>query len=228
MQNSHNIRVAGLLYLIVVITGIFSLGYIPKRLIDWNDSGATFKHIHNSLFLFRLGIYSSVICYMAFTFLPLFLYKILKNVHQSLASAMVILALLSVPIAIINLEHEYAVLMLVEKASFTEGLETSDLHNRLLNLLERYNNGISLTSIFWGLWLFPFGLLVYKSGFMPRILGILLVLGCIGYLVNFTGNILVANYSVMTIKKIMRLLPAFGEFSICVWLLLFNISTKKK
>lgn len=61
--------------------------------------------------------------------------------------------------------------------------------------LHLYNDGILLATVFWGLWLFPLGLLVYRSGFIPKFLGVLLMFGCLGYLINFTGNTLFENYS---------------------------------
>ncbi|HJV19195.1 MAG TPA: DUF4386 domain-containing protein [Sediminibacterium sp.] len=116
--NKNTARTAGFIYLIVVITGMFSLAYIPKKLIDWNNSMVTFNNITASPSLFRLGIYSSVLCYVAFTLLPLVLYRLLRTVNESHARAMVILALLSVPLSFNNLQHKYAALTLMEKNLF--------------------------------------------------------------------------------------------------------------
>lgn len=97
--------------------------------------------------------------------------------------------------------NKYAALTLTGKDSFPEGVSTGDLQIRLMFSLHQYNDGILLATVFWGLWLFPFGLLVYRSGFMPKLFGILLMLGCIGYLINFTGNTLVENYSQLRLGK---------------------------
>lgn len=215
-------RIAGLIYLVVVITGMFSLAYVPQKLIDWNNSKATFNNITGSPFLFRLGIYSSVVCYVAFTFLPLVLYKLLRAVNESQARAMVILALLSVPLSFNNLQHKYAALTLTGKESFLPNISIEDLQSKLMLSLNQYNDGLLLTTVFWGLWLFPFGLLVYRSGFIPKVLGVLLILGCIGYLINFTGNTLLENYSQIGIGKYIGMLPAAGEIGICFWLLFFG------
>lgn len=226
--NKNTARLAGFIYLVVVITGMFSLAYVPNKLIDWNNGAATFSNITASPSLFRLGIYSSVVCYVAFVFLPIVLYKLLRAVNESQARAMVILALLSVPLSFNNLQHKYAALTLTGKESFLQNISIEDLQSKLMLSLNQYNDGILLATVFWGLWLFPFGLLVYKSGFIPKIFGVLLMLGCVGYLINFTGNTLFENYSKIGIGKYMSMLPAAGEIGICFWLLFFGLKANGK
>ncbi len=206
---------------------MFSLAYIPQKLIDWNNSRATYNNIIASPYLYRLGIYTSILCYIAFTFLPLALYKLLRTVNESQARAMVILALLSVPLSFSNLQHKYAALTITGKEAFLQNTSVEDLQSQLMFSLHQYNDGILLATVFWGLWLFPFGLLVYRSGFIPKILGILLMLGCVGYLINFTGNTLLEHYAEIGIRKYMGMLPAIAEVSICLWLLIFGIQTKR-
>lgn len=225
--NKITARAAGLIYLAVVITGMFSLAYVPNKLIDWNNSAATFNNIAASPSLFRLGIYSSILCYVAFTFLPLFLYKLLRTVNESHARAMLILALVSVPMSLNNLQYKYAALTLTGKQSFLQNISVEELQSTLMFSLHQYNAGILLATVFWGLWLFPFGLLVYRSGFMPKILGVLLMLGCMGYLINFTGNTLLENYSQNGIRKYMSMLPAAAEISTCLWLLFGRLQIKR-
>jgi hypothetical protein len=174
MKASKNIaRAAGFIYLVVVITGMFSLAYIPQKLIDWNNRKVTFNKIIASSSLLRWSIYSSVLCYIAFTFLSLVLYKLLKTVNEFHAKAMAILALLSVPLSFNNLQHKYAALTLIKKEVFLQNVSMEDLQNKLMFSLHQYNDGLLLATVFWGLWLFPFGLLVYRSGFIPKFLGVL-------------------------------------------------------
>lgn len=225
--NKNTARAAGLIYLVVIITGMFSLAYVPQKLIDWNNSRVTFNNITASPSLFRLGIYSSVVCYVAFTFLPLTLYKLLKTINEFHARVMVILALLSVPLSFNNLQYKYAALTLTGKASFLQSISIEDIQRKLMFSLHQYNDGILLATVFWGFWLFPFGLMVYRSGFIPKFLGVLLMLGCIGYLINFTGNTLLDNYSQIGIGKYIGMLPAIAEIGICFWLLFFGLKAKR-
>jgi len=225
--NKNTARAAGFIYLVVIITGMFSLAYIPRKLIDWSNSSVTFNNITTSPSLFKFGIYSSIICYVAFTFLPLVLYKLLRTVNESHARAMLILALLSVPLSFNNLQHKYAALTFTGKEPFLQNISIEDLQNKLMFSLHQYNDGILLATVLWGLWLFPFGLLVYRSGFIPKFLGVLLMLGCVGYLTNFTGDTLLDNYSQIGIGKYIGMLPAIAETSICVWLLFFGLQIKR-
>jgi hypothetical protein len=199
-------RTAGLIYLVVIITGMFSLAYVPKQLIDWHNSEKTFQAIHSHAFLFRLGIYSSVVCYIAFAFLAMVLFWLFRQVSETLAGLMAILALLSVPLSFNNLQHKFSALSLTGK-------------DELMQALNQYDDGILLATVFWGLWLFPFGLLVYRCGWIHRFFGLLLIGGCLGYLINFTGNTLLESYAASGLGKYFGLLPAIAETGICFRLL---------
>lgn len=207
-------RIAGLLYLVVVITGIFSLGYVPSKLIVWNNASATFANITNSELLFRLGIVSGLICYTFFLFLPLVLYKLLKPVHKTYALYMVILAIVSVPISFANMQNKFAVLSIIS----SEG-QDKDL---VMFYLNQYDYGNLVVQIFWGLWLFPLGYLIFKSGIIPKFLGILLMLGCLSYLIDFFGDTLFDNYPKLGISSYIRLPATFGEIGTCLWLLIMG------
>lgn len=224
--NKNTARLAGVFYLIVVVTGIFSLAYVPSKLIVWDDAAKTFQQITESQMLFRMSIVSSVICYIAFLFLPFVLYYLLHSVSEIAAKLMVILAIVSVPISMLNLQNKYAVLTLINNGNSLKFFEESHIRSQMMNLLENYDSGILIVSVFWGLWLFPFGLLVYKSGFLPKILGILLMLGCCGYLINFVGNTIFETYGGSLISNIASKPAAFGEIGICLWLLIRGINEK--
>lgn len=217
MDNRNKMaRIAGLLYLVVVITGMFSLAYVPKQLFIWDDPAKTFTNIRGNESLFRMSLASSVICYIAFIFLPVVLYRLLRSVNERQAKVMALLAIISAPISFINLQNKYAILDLL---AVPENADLSGLQNQVMLYLNQYNNGILITTIFWGLWLLPFGYLVYKSDFLPRLLGIFLMLGCFGYLINFFGNTLSLGYGSTGIPGYLRMLPAIGEIGTCLWLL---------
>ena len=219
IANKKIARISGLLYLIVVLTGIFSLAYVPKNLFIWDDATKTLENISSSELLFRFSIISSVICYTAFLFLPILLYKLLRDVNTTYAKIMVILAMISVPISFSNLQNKLAILSLIRKENYLSNYSSAELETKVMFYLNQYDNGILLSMLFWGLWLFPFGYLVYRSGFLPKILGCLLMLGCFGYIINFTGDILIKDYSEIGISKFISLPATLGEIGICLWLL---------
>ncbi|MEO8516923.1 MAG: DUF4386 domain-containing protein [Flavobacterium sp.] len=225
-SNKRIARVAGLLYLIVVLTGIFSLAYVPNALFVWDDATLTFNNIMSSELLFRLSIVSSMVCYVAFLLLPIVLYRLLKPVNELYAKLMVLLATVSVPISFLNLQNKFSVLSLMVKEEHLKFFSNEELSNKVLVYLNQYDNGILIVSVFWGLWLLPFGYLVYKSGFLPKVLGIFLMLGCLGYLINFTGNTLFKDYAAFGISKFVSLPASIGEIGICLWLLIVGVKSK--
>ncbi|RYD71243.1 MAG: DUF4386 family protein, partial [Sphingobacteriales bacterium] len=109
MSDKKTARIAGMVYLVVVLTGIFSLAYVPSKLIVWDNAVISFQNIKSNIMLFKLGMVSSLVCYLFFLLLPLVLYRLLKPVHSTLAKLMVVLAIVSVPISFINIQNKFAV-----------------------------------------------------------------------------------------------------------------------
>ena len=225
-SNNKTARLAGLLYLIVVLSGIFSLMYVPSKLIVWDDASATVNNIVASESLYRLGAVSGLICYTFFLLLPLVLYKLLKEVDKTQATLMVILAVISVPISFVSILNKFDVLSLLSGADYLKALEVEQLQAQVMLSLESYNNGILIAQIFWALWLFPFGYLVFKSGFLPKLLGIFLMVGCCGYLIDFFGYSLFPNYGETGISSFVTLPASIGEIGICLWLLIMGVKDK--
>ena len=221
-SNKKTARLAGLVYLVVVLGGIFSLAYVPSQLIVWDEASATVNNIVTSESLYRLGIVSGLICYTFFLLLPLILYKLLSQVDKTQASLMVILAVVSVPISFISILYKIDVLSLLSGADYLGVLEPEQLQAQVMLSLKSYNNGMLIAQIFWGLWLFPFGYLVFKSGFLPKILGILLMLGCCGYLIDFFGRSLLANNGELGISTFVTLHASIGKIGTCLWLLIMG------
>jgi hypothetical protein len=226
-MNKKIARTAGLLYLVVVVTGIFSLAYVPSQIIVPGDASATGSNIAASESLFRLGIVAGFICYTAFLLLPFALYKLLSPVGKNVAVLMVAFAVVSVPISFVNLFNKLDVLSLLSGADYLQAFTTEQLHAQVMLSLDAYRNGILVSQIFWGLWLFPFGYLVFKSGFLPRVLGILLMAGCFGYLIDVFGRALFPGYSETAIASFVTLPAAFGEIGTCLWLLIVGAREPK-
>jgi hypothetical protein len=218
-SNQKTARIAGLLYLLVAITGAFSIMYVPETLIVRGDATATEARIASSELLFRLGIASGLICQITFIFLVLTLYRLLKDVDQSYATAMVALVLVAVPIAFLNMLNNLAALVLLSGAEFLSAFTAAQLNALVLLFLSLHEQGIVIVEMFWGLWLFPFGVLVFRSRFLPRVLGVLLVIACFAYLIDSFTSLLLPRYK--DIVSSFTAAPAgLGEFAILLWLLI--------
>ena len=215
-------RLAGLIYLIFVITGIFSLAYVPSQITVSGNPQATLANIveSESLFLWYVAVF--LIKEVIFLPLLLVLFRLLRSVDANAAWLMVALATVSVPIALVSIVNQLDVLSLLTNSYYASTYTAEYLHATAALSLDAYDNGLLVTKLFWGLWLLPFGYLVLKSGFLPKILGILLMLGCFGYMVDVFGELLVAGYSGSSVSNYVRVPASLGEIGTCLWLLLIG------
>lgn len=223
LSTKQTARLAGLLYLGVVLTGIASMMVIPKQLFVWDNAALTYSNIVSDQLTFRIGIVSYLLCFTIFGFLPFCLYRLLSPVHATAAKYMVVLALISVPVAFANSQHLFNVLSLISGEKYLAIFSQEQLQSQVLLYLHHHDNGQLVISVFSGLWLFPFGYLVYTSGFLPKILGVFLMTGCFSYLINFLGFSLVPDYSEMGIASYVHLPASIGEIGICLWLLIRGV-----
>jgi hypothetical protein len=219
-STKKNARVAGLLYLLAGLPAPFILLYIPGKLIVRGNAAATAHNILASESLFRIGIAGELINAAFFLFVPLALYRLLKGIHKGQASLMVILFAVSVPISFVNVLNSIAALILVRGADFLSVFDQSQREALAMLFLRLHSQGFIAAQVFWGLWLFPFGLLVYESRFLPRILGVLLMVNCLAYLADSFTALLWPAY-VHAVSQV-TLAPKFGELAIMFWLLIMG------
>ena len=217
-------RVAGLLYLLTSITAPFSLMYVPRALIVPGDATATANHLRASETLFRLGIAGELLGFAGFIFVVFALYRLFKDVNKQHALLMVTLFAVSVPISFINVLNDIAALILVSGADFLSAFERGQLDALAMLFLRLHSNGFLVAEIFWGLWLFPFGLLVIRSGFIPRILGVLLMIAGCAWPVNSFTSIVLPQYAHL-VGQFARILE-LGELPIIFWLLIWGAKAR--
>lgn len=203
-------KIAGALYLLLIPLGILGIIYVPATLFVSGDIASTISNIAANELLFRLSIVSAFLVQLVNIFVVLYLYKLLKPVNQSHALLMVLFILLSLPITFVNEIFHIAVLVLLNSA------EPS--HQLVSLFLELHQHGIFVSHIFWGLWLFPMGYLVFKSGFLPKIIGILLMIGCTGYLIDSITHFLLPNFG-FTFSEF----TFVGELLLPLWLVIKGV-----
>ncbi len=148
------------------------------------------------------------------------LYQLLKVVNRNIASLMVILFLAGVPIAMLNELNQLAVLQLLSGAGYLKAYPTEQLQALAYLLLWLHSRGLLMAHIFFGLWLFPMGYLVFKSGFIAKIVGVLLAIAGLGYVVQSFAAFLGYNVNLI-------LVTGWGELVFLLWLLIKGVNVEQ-
>jgi len=211
-------RLAGLLYVLISIVGFFAMGYVPNKLIVHGNAAATANNVAAHETLFRLGIAGALIGQAGFIFVSLALYDLLKGVNRRNAALMVILIVVSIPMAILNELNSFAALVLVRGADFLSIFDKPQRDALAMLFLNLHGRGFVVCEIFWGLWLFPLALLVYRSRFLPRFLGVWLALAGFAWVILSLTSTLLPQYQDRVNSYLQ---PAIiGEIVFMLWLLI--------
>jgi uncharacterized protein DUF4386 len=217
-------RIAGFLYLLMAIPGPFCLMYVPSVLIVSGNAAATANNIRAHEMLSRLGIVSSLFAGIVFILLAMALYRLFEGVDKTQASLLVILVVVSATIGFLNELNQVGALMLLRGADFLSIFDKQQLEAFAMLFLRLHRQGITIDEIFWGLWLLPFGWLVMKSGFLPRILGAWLIVNGFAYLAISFTSLLWPQYGTLVYRVSMPVL--LGELAIMFWLLIKGIKVR--
>ena len=214
-------RVAGFLYLLLTIAGPVRIIYIPSKLFVEGNASATAHNIAAHESLFRLGIVSDLFVATIVIFVALALYRLFKNVDQNLAVLMVILGgVLPSAIYFFNVLNDTAALMLVRGTDFLSVFEKPQRDALAMLFLNLHGQGFVAGEIFYGLWLFPLAVLTYRSRFLPRFLGVWLIMNGFAYLVLSLTGLLLPQYEDRVSNIAFPIL--FGEVAFMLWLLIMG------
>jgi hypothetical protein len=206
-------RTAGWLYLVVAVLGGFAELYVRSRIVVAGDGAATADNIRESATLFRLGFASDLVQATFFLFTAMALYLLLRDVSEMVARAMVVIVAVSVGIICLNLLNQHMALQVATRGgSDAVAGQFTDMHAA----------GYLIAQIFFGLWLLPLGYLVYRSGFVPRAIGVLLAVGCFGYLADTFVQFLAPGIA-ESVEPFVLAPAAVGELSLVVFLLVRGV-----
>src|SRR5437870_6933514 len=169
-------RIAGAVYLSMVLTAPFSLIYVPSKLIVRGNAAATADNILSHETMFRLSIMGDLVGQVIFICLAIALYRLLRDVNKTWAWLIVSFVLVSAAVGFLNTLNNIAALILFRGGEFLTVFEKPQRDALAMLFLRLHTHGVFIDEIFWGLWLFPFGLLVFRSGFLPRFLGLWLII----------------------------------------------------
>jgi len=222
--NKRTARLAGLIWLLMCVFGPIAQ-IVRSKLFVAGDMVATAQNIMSNEFLFRLDFVSDLLMMLAFLMLPLVLYKLFHNVDKNLSILMVVLVIVSVPINMLNLLNEFAAFHVLSGAEYLNVIGADQLRANTMLSYDLYLNGYEIANVFFALWLVPLGLLVYKSIFIPKILGILLVAGGYSLFLEVLIYFLLPGYE--AVNTFLLIPQTFSEFAFLIWLLIKGINEPK-
>ena len=218
-------RLSGLLYLIWVITGLYGIFFLPSQTIVPGDAAATASKILANEIIFRTGIVNDIISNTIWVFLALALYRLFKQVNERQAKLLVALVIVQIP-AVFFMEAFNITSLMIFKGEILKTFEISQKQDLAMLFLKISDYGSIVLETFWGLWLLPFGLLVYKSSFIPRILGVFLILDGIALILHSFTTLLLPEYQTV-VRQFAIPFWTLGEISIMLWLLIKGVKTQQ-
>ena len=222
-SKKNQARVAGLWYLAGVPTSIFSLIYVPSTLVVPGNAAATIENIEASELIYRSGIYVGLLSSLIYLIVALVLYRLLKEVSENQAVLMVTFVVIAVAVTFANSFNELAVLLILGKPDFLSAFDPSQLEGIAYLFVRLQSHGIQIIQIFWGLWLIPMGILIYRSGFIPKIIGVSVWLAALGYLMSNFTFLLMPHYKAALSPVTMGL--EMFELPIIFWLVIVGART---
>lgn len=211
------------LYPIWAVIGIFSVMYATQTIVVPGNASETADNIKDNEVLFRAGIAGRIITQLIQIIVVLLLLKLFKPVSKSLSVLMVVFALVGIPVAMLSEIFSFAAIFFLNGSDYLSGFTTDQLNALALLSTQLHEYGVLLATVFWGLWLFPLGALVYKSGYFPKFIGILLLIGAFGYILDSFSHILLINFADYedVIPTLVQIL-SFGELVFMGWVLLMG------
>lgn len=215
-------RIAGLLYLLQIPLGVFGILYVPKVLMVPGNIDATTSNILANEFLFRLGIVSSILCALVTIATAVYIYKLLRYVNENYAKWILLFTMIVAPISMLNELNSVAVLLLLKSQEFAIIFTPGQLHSLVSVFLDLHKYGHQIAGIFFGLWLLPMGYLVFKSTYIPKVIGVLLIVTSLGYLIDFTTFFLYPGFPLIISEY-----TWLGEVLMVLWLLIMGVNLRK-
>jgi len=226
VQPKRLARIAGLLYLVVGILGGFAQAFVYPKIYVAGDAAKTAGNLIANSGLVRIGVVADLIQATVWVFLALTLYRLLKHVNKSVANAMVVLTAIGAGITMLNAVFEFEGMRVATGAVNIGGFGAAGSSALALMLIDAQHYGLLIASIFFGLWLVPLGYLAYRSGWFPKALGVVLVVGGACYLVDVFAAFLVPDVG-KAIHGYITIPSAIAEISTLVYLLVFGVRIPK-
>ncbi|MFC1571863.1 DUF4386 domain-containing protein [Candidatus Margulisiibacteriota bacterium] len=218
MSQKTAVTILRFLYPIWAVVGLFGVMYVPTTIMVAGDAAATANNLLANGLLFRLGIAGSLITQLIHIAVVALLYVLFKSVNKNQALLLVVLGLVGVPISMLNTLNRVAALVVLNGADYLKVFNADQLQALALFFLNLNAEGLIIAGIFWGLWLFPLAYLISKSGYFPKILGVLMLIAGFGYVLDSSVHFLLPSYK--EIFLVVTPILTIGEIIFMIWVML--------
>lgn len=219
-------RFAGILYFLIGIFGFFGIMYVPSQIEVIGDVQATFNNLLENEFLHRTSIYAHLLNTVVFTMMVLVFYQMFSHINKYLAMLMVAFVLVHISFEFGSEVMNYTAI-LIAKGKLLESMELLQRQEWVYLFLRMGHYGaVGLAIAFWGLWLIPLGMLVYRSGFIPKLFGVLLIAGGLAYLIDSLYFILFPGSGGL-FRSLLMIVYSVAEISFIFWLLIKGVKKEK-
>ncbi len=218
-------RIAGAFYLITIIMGVFAEVFVRGALVVRDDSAATATNILTHESLYRFGLAADLIMLVCYIAVTLLFYDLFKPAGRRLSLLAAFFSLVGIAILAVNSLNHVAPLVFLGGANYLSAFGTTQLQALALMSLKMHARGYTISGVFFGIYMILLGYLIFRSGFLPRILGVLMAVGGLSYLSN--------SFAIFLLPKLVARLPDIGmlggiaELALCLWLMVMGVNVPK-
>ena len=231
MQTTHTspkkyARLGGILYLINIVFGFFAIAYVESKIMVGNDPAATANNIIAHNFLYRLGIVAHIIILLTNVPLALVFYRLFRIVNKNATLLVIFFTVVGTAIESGNLLNQFEPLLLLRKCSPAGSLSQEQIHDLVYTLLRLKTVGFHLSLVFYGFYGLSAGYLIFRSAFLPKVIGIFLAIGGLCYITYSFASFLVPKFAASLVPYI-QIPSGLAELTFCLWLLIAGVNSKK-
>lgn len=226
MKPNRNLgRVGGVLLILSAITAGFYLTYLRSYVIVPNDAAATAANIKSAELWFRVAIVSNLFSEMCTFLFALLMFQIFKQADKWLATVFLVSVMMTVTLAVANMLHHFEALIFLSQPDYLRVFTAEQLNAMAMNSIRLANSpGQGLLEVFWTPYYLSFGLLVFKYRFIPKILGVFLMMMGVGFAINILDKFLVPQFHPVAFTRFAMMLGALGGLPTMFWLLIKGVN----
>lgn len=218
--NKKNARLAGLVFLLMMIFGLTAEIFFRQKVFVTDDIAATARNILSNVFLYRFGIVCDLFMALSYLLTALALYRLLSSVNKNWAAVMVLFAAAGSVLLLFNIQNEFAPMCILNGSDFISGYTAGQLQSLAMLYYNSYTHGYMIGQIFFALWVLPLGALIYRSGFIPKVFGVLFIIETLFGLLSVIVHFLIPSG---TVESLLLLPGTIAEFSFMLWLLIRGV-----